>query len=108
MPHPLFAFYVLAMLIACAVMVVAVALEQRSGGRSAVLGELLSWARERHRPIGIPSIVAFSRRRPLALAILVFAAAPTIAAVVVAAASSGGLGLRALAHRLQPWQHVPV
>jgi membrane protease YdiL (CAAX protease family) len=70
-----------------------------------LLDDLAHWLARQHAYTSILGIgrYAAAARRPIALLIFLYAAAPTISALIVTAAVSGGAGVRRLLQRHQPW-----
>lgn len=97
--HRLAGFYVLALAIVCGVMAVALVT-----GAAAVIPALFAFLEAEEAYPNAVSIARFSLGEPAGWLILVFAAAPTIAALVVCAATGGRDGLKRLLARLKPWR----
>ena len=96
--HRLAAFYVLALLIAGAVMAVSFAV-----GAPDVIGGLRVFLRREHLNPSAVSIVRYAAtEQPLGWLILVFAGAPTLAALAVSA-GIGSAAFWALVRRYRPW-----
>jgi uncharacterized protein len=102
--HPLLAFYLVAVGITSLVMVGFSVVRRRDRSKPHVLTELFRHLDETGGYANALSIGAFARKRPAALLILGFAAAPSLAALIVSAFSSGQYGLRRLLSRLAPWR----
>ena len=97
--HRFGVFYTLALLIVCGVMAVGFAL--RTFG---LMGELIAFLKANGLYPNVISIGRFGLRQPLAWLILVFAAAPSIAALITSAWADGTPGVRSLLGRLAPWR----
>lgn len=102
--HPLLAFYLVAVAICSLSMVGFSIVRRRDRSRPNVMSELFRHLDEKWSYPNALSIAAFARKRPAALLILLFAAAPSLAALIIAGVSSGRFGLRRLASRLAPWR----
>ncbi|MFN0181595.1 MAG: CPBP family intramembrane glutamic endopeptidase [Gemmatimonadales bacterium] len=94
---PLIRFYLLAVAITIAVMVIAVL-----PGAPDVVPELIRFVSQHRLTMSLVSLVRFALVQPWAWLIAIFAAAPTIAAIVVTLAGGAG-SFRRLVGRLRPW-----
>jgi hypothetical protein len=99
------AFYALACLIVLGVMLGFFFLVSRDPAVGGLMGDLYKHIVAGGGYSGVAPIARFAANHPAAWLVLLFAAAPSIAAVCVAAASRGG-ALRRLLARLRPWQDV--
>ena len=102
--YPLAAFYVLAVLIATGVVVCGFVMILVDPGTAAWPMELWAFIESRGSYMNLVGIAAFALDGHVAgLLILIFAAAPTLAAVAAVLIRSGADGLRSLLQRLKPW-----
>lgn len=102
----LLVFYGLACLIVSGVMAAFFALMARDPSVATLMGDLYQFIVAGGGYAGVLPIARFALERPAAWLVLVFAAAPSIAAVVVALAWGGRRGLGRLLSRLRPWRGV--
>ncbi len=98
--------YVIALAIASAVMVHSGWLQKKHPATRRVIPEMFPWLDEQRTYANAVSIARYSIVRPPAWAIVVFAAAPSVAALAVSPWSNGVASFSALAHRLTPWNGV--
>jgi hypothetical protein len=96
--HRFGVFYTLALLLVFGVMATAFAF--RAFG---LMGQLLAFLETNRFYPNLISIGRFALRQPLAWLILLFAAAPSIAALVTVACADGPQGVRSLLGRMAPW-----
>lgn len=96
-------FYALALVIVCGVMVYAGSVQAARPETRRVFADMFSWLDERNTYPNAVSIARFCREQRLATVIIVFAAAPSIAALVAAVFGSGVADFGSLLHRLAPW-----
>ncbi|MDX2238708.1 MAG: CPBP family glutamic-type intramembrane protease [Hyphomonadaceae bacterium] len=101
--RPATCFYVLAVLIVCAVMANGIVVMSGDADAAAAFAYLAGDIANAGGYVSIPWIARFVAAEPSLAGVLVFAAAPSIAALTVAAAS-GRLGR--LAAMLRPWNDV--
>lgn len=97
------AFYAFALVIVCGVMVYAGSVQAARPETRRVFADMFSWLDERNTYPNAVSIARFCREQRLATVIIVFAAAPSIAALVAAVFGSGVADFGSLLHRLAPW-----
>lgn len=96
-------FYALAIALAIGVMVHAGWLQARRPESRRVLPDMFPWLNERSTYANAVSIARYSRERPAAWAVFVFASAPSVAAVITALFGSDVAGISALGRRFLPW-----
>lgn len=96
-------FYVLAVLIACGVMVNGVVVMSTDADAASAFAFLAGDIANAGGYVSIPWIARFAVAEPSLVGVFVFAAAPTLAAVIVAALSGR---LARLGTMLRPWNHV--
>ena len=96
-------FYALALAVVCGVMVYAGRVQAARPETRRVFAEMFSWLDGRNTYPNAVSIARFCREQRLATVIIVFAAAPSIAALAAAAFGSGVADFGSLMHRLAPW-----
>lgn len=96
-------FYALALAIVCGVMVYAGRVQTARPETRRVFADMFSWLDQRNTYANAVSIARFCREQRMALIIIVFAAAPSLAAMVTAAFGSGVADFGSLLHRLAPW-----
>lgn len=96
-------YYVVALAIACGVMVYSGRVQTARPETRRMFVDMFSWLDQRNTYANAVSIARFCREQRLATVILVFAAAPSIAALVVAVFGSGVADVGSLLHRLAPW-----
>lgn len=99
-------FYGLACLIVIGVMAAFFVLVARDPAVAGLMGELYQFIVAGGGYTGVVPIARFAAEHPAAWLILVFAAAPSIAALAVAGAWGGGAGVRWLLSRFKPWVGV--
>ncbi len=97
------AFYGLAWLVVVGVMAAFFMLMARDPGVGALMGDLQRFIVSGGGYTGVIPISRFAIDHAPAWLILLFAAAPSLAALLVAAAFGGGAGLRWLLSRCRPW-----
>ncbi len=102
--HPLAGFYLLAVLMVVVLMAIALTLIRRDESRGRFLAELFEHCRRDRIPMNAVSIARFARGQPMALIVLLFASAPTLAALVTAGIGDGRQGLGDVGSRLRPWR----
>lgn len=100
------AFYAIALAIAAGVMVYAARVQAARPETRRVLPEMFPWLDERRTYANAVSIARYARHRPTAWMVVVFAAAPTIAALVVAPFGNDVADLGSLLARLALWHDV--
>ncbi len=96
-------YYVVALAIACGVMVYSGRVQTARPETRRMFVDMFSWLDQRNTYANAVSIARFCREQRLATVILVFAAAPSIAALVAAVFGSGVADVGSLLRRLAPW-----
>ncbi len=96
-------YYAIALAVVCGVMVYAGRVQAARPETRRVFPEMFAWFDAHDTYANTVSIARFCRTQPFATIILVFAAAPSIAAIVTSVFGSGVAGVRALLWRLAPW-----
>ena len=96
-------YYAVALAIACGVMVYSGRVQTARPETRRMFVDMFSWLDQRNTYANAVSIARFCREQRLATVILVFAAAPSIAALVAAVFGSGVADVGSLLHRLAPW-----
>jgi membrane protease YdiL (CAAX protease family) len=96
-------FYTIALAVVCGVMMYAGRIQARRPETRSVFPDMFAWLDERNTYPNTSSIARFCRERPFATVILIFAAAPSLAAVVTAIFGADEAGLVAMLRRLAPW-----
>lgn len=96
-------FYAIAIAVVGGVMVHAGNVQARRPETRSVFPDMFAWLDARDTYANTSSIARFCREQPFATVILVFAAAPSLAAVVTAVFGTNEAGFAALLRRLAPW-----
>lgn len=102
--RPFAAYYLLAWAIALGVMVAFFVLLQRDPAIANVMPGLFPWLAAHHHYVNLVSIAQYAiTAHPSAWLILVFAAAPSIAALAITACTGGTRGVAVLLRKYLPW-----
>lgn len=104
--YPLGSFYTLSVLIVILVMAIGVPLMLSNPAVAGMMPALFGFIEERGSYANLVEIVAFTFQvQPAATLILLFAAAPALAAIVASVLRSDSGGLRSLLSRFRPWRN---
>lgn len=103
--RPVAGFYILALLGVILIMAIGIPLMLGNPAAASMMGDYFTFLEARDRYASMISIILFMIAvQPLAILILLFAAAPTIAAIIASVLADGKAGFLQLMSRFKPWR----